>query len=650
MTRPLLLSNGSLHVGINLYGMVHDLYYPHVGLENHAAAQHMRHRIGVWIDNTFSWLDDGAWVFNFKYDPNGLIGHITAHHDTLQVTLEFTDCVDSEWNVFLRNIHVINGASKPREIRLFLHQMLLISNSLNRDTSQYLPEQTAILHYKGHRAFVAGGKDSQGRPFNQFSIGLFGIEGHEGVYRDAEDGLLSGNAVEFGQVDSVFGFTLDLAALESTHVYYWLSVAKKQQDAIALHALLQKMDVQQRFEHTAHYWHRWLQPAQKHIATLPKAWQTPFCNALLLVKAAIDHQGGVVASTDTTMLNFLRDAYTYCWPRDGAYALMPLARLGYKAELRNFFAFCRQGLHPDGYLLHKYQPDGAIGSSWQPYLVQDRIVPPIQEDETAIIVYLFCQYMRINRDKKAFDDFYSSLIVPMCNFMSSYIDAQTKLPHASYDLWEEKFLTSTYTVALVYRALTDASDLAARHKHHADAVKWQTVADDIKLSAQHTLYRPDIKYFCKGFINRGNNLLDYDDTIDTSSIYGARTFGLFDIDSPELTTAFATLHKLYDISPSKPTIAGRYKGDAYYKTQDTIAGNPWFITTLWLAQFDMHDGKRERARTTIQWVTDRMLQTGVLSEQVNPSSLSFLSVAPLSWSQAEYMTTVLDLIEHHEKH
>ena len=100
MTRPLLLSNGSLHVGINLYGMVHDLYFPHVGLENHAAAQNMRHRIGVWVDGNFSWLDDGTWDFRMRYDPHSLIGHTTAHNEQLQITLEFTDCVDWDWDVF----------------------------------------------------------------------------------------------------------------------------------------------------------------------------------------------------------------------------------------------------------------------------------------------------------------------------------------------------------------------------------------------------------------------------------------------------------------------------------------------------------------------------------------------------------------------
>lgn len=646
MTRPLLLSNGHLHIGINLYGMVHDLYYPHVGLENHAAAQHMRHRIGVWIDGQFSWLDDGNWYFNMRYDPAGLIGHFSAHHDRLQVTLEFTDCVDADWNAFLRNIHVINGADKPREIRLFLHQMLLISNSLNRDTAQYLPHQTAILHYKGHRAFVIGAKDAAGNPFTQFSIGLFGIEGHEGVYRDAEDGILSGNVVEFGQVDSVIGFNLHVKALDSTRVHYWLVAAKKQEEAIGLHTKLQRIDINERFDRTADYWRRWLEPAEKHIADLPKDLQSQFRNSLLIVKSQIDHQGGVIASTDTTMLNYWRDAYAYCWPRDGAYTMWPLLRLGYKTELKNFFAFCRQGLHPEGFLLHKYQPDGAIGTSWHPYVVQGRTIPPIQEDETAIIVYLFCQYMQLNKDKKVFDEFYDSLIVPMCNFMASYVDPQTKLPHASYDLWEEKFLTTTYTTALTYAALCAAATMAHSHRRAADAVRWQMVADDIYLSAQQLLFNPKTKYFYKGFINRGNNQLEYDSTIDASSLYGALTFGLFDTKSEHIQAAIATCQHLYGVKKGEPTIGGRYEKDRYNLVDPSSNGNPWFVTSLWLAQYDLRQSNEQRAKQTLHWVKDHMLRTGVLAEQFNPANNKFVSVAPLTWSQAEFLNTALDIYHH----
>ena len=34
MGRPVVLSNGQLFVGLDEHGLVHDFYYPYVGLDN----------------------------------------------------------------------------------------------------------------------------------------------------------------------------------------------------------------------------------------------------------------------------------------------------------------------------------------------------------------------------------------------------------------------------------------------------------------------------------------------------------------------------------------------------------------------------------------------------------------------------------------
>ena len=170
------------------------------------------------------------------------------------------------------------------------------------------------------------------------------------------------------------------------------------------------------------------------------------------------------------MLNYSRDSYAYCWPRDGALSLWPLMRLGYKTELLNHFSFCRQGMHPDGFLLHKYQPDGAIGSSWHAYLAQGRVIPPIQEDETAMVVFLFCEYMRLNNDKVALDEFYDSLNRANVQLLAWLYRPSNQVTARQLRLWEEKFATHTYTVGLTYAALARAADLAAEYQRPADAV------------------------------------------------------------------------------------------------------------------------------------------------------------------------------------
>ncbi len=302
MSRPIVLSNGTMHVGINLFGMVHDFYYPYVGLENHSMAQHMRHRIGVWVEGHFSWLDDGSWDISSDYYDNVLIGMTTAINKELGITLEFQDAVDAHFNAFIRNIHVINDFGREREVRVFLHQVFLIYNNLDGDTVQYLPGEHAILHYKGRRAFVVGGANMRGKPFDQYSVGLYGgMEHKEGTYRDAEDGELMRNNVEHGNTDSVLGFNERLQPHSSTRLSYWIAAAKTQQAVIDLHNLIRKQGVFKRLEDTHAYWQEWLKPAETFIAQIPEELRPSFRKSLLVLKSHIDKHGAVIASTDTTM-------------------------------------------------------------------------------------------------------------------------------------------------------------------------------------------------------------------------------------------------------------------------------------------------------------------------------------------------------------
>jgi GH15 family glucan-1,4-alpha-glucosidase len=647
MGRPIVLSNGTMHVGINYYGEVHDFFYPYVGLENHSMANHLRHRIGVWVEGHFSWLDSGEWTIEADYYDNTLIGLTRATNKNLGITLEFQDAVDAHENAFMRNIHIINEFNREREVRIFLHQMFLIYNSLNGDTGQYLPGEHAILHYKGRRAFVVGGQDHAGKPFTQYSVGLFDLGGDTGTYKDAEDGELARNNVEHGTVDSVIGFAERLEPHSSTRVSYWIAAAKSQQAAIDVHHRIREQGVFERMKVTHTFWQQWLVPAEKHISTMPEEMRTSVRKSLLILKSHMDKHGAVIASTDTTMKNYARDAYAYCWPRDGAFALWPLLRLGYRDELMAFFDFCRSGLHKDGYLMHKYQPDGALGSSWHPYIVGERSIAPIQEDETAVVVFLFGQYYETTGDKAVLAEFYESFIKPMANFMAGYIDETTKLPHATYDLWEEKFLTTTYSTGLTYAALLSAVKLAEEAGHPDDAVKWQNVADEMRAAAQKMLYNPDKQFFYKGYVHKSPDAktdIMYDDVIDISSFYGAFMFGLFDLDSAEVIASAKTIEQTFRLSNQDVLPLPRYEHDQYNRVEQDSLGNPWFICTLWQAQYYLETNRAPEARKILDWVQAQMLKSGVLSEQVNPYTHAFLSVAPLAWSQAEFINTAIDLL------
>lgn len=643
MARPIVLSNGELHVGLNIYGLVHDFYYPYVGFENHAAGANLRHKVGVWIDGTISWLDDeDQWSFSYHYPHTALIGHTLARNDSLGVLLEFDDCVDSHMSLFMRTIHVINLKDQPREIRLFMHQAFAIGDSRsNTDTVQYLPDSNAILHYRGRRAFVVSGLYHD-QPFDQFSIGRFGSADHEGSYRDADDGQLEMNPVEHGRVDSVLRFAMKVDAHSSQRAHYWIAAGMSTREALYIHKQMQDDGLDARLHETAKWWREWLKPALTIGEKVPKEHQNLFIESVMAIKSQIDKRGAIIASTDSTLLNYGADNYAYSWPRDGAYVIWALIRMGFKEEAYRFFDFCKRGLHPGGYLMHKYRADGALGSSWHPYVHDGAVAPPIQTDETAIVVFVFAQFYDLTKDNGLIKDSYASMIKPMADFLAEYIDDTTGLPKPSYDLWEEFFMTTTYSTSVTYGALLAAADLAEVAGDDASMVKWRTAAEDIRQAAHKHLVNDERQAFYKGIIVKDGQI-EKDSTIDSSAVFGAHMFGLFDPTSSQLKAALQTTLSVFHAEGDTPALP-RYEHDAYRRSDESSLGNRWYITSLWYAQYCIEHGDRQTAQAILDWVKQHSLRTGMMGEQVDPATNEIVSPAPLTWTHAEYVSTLLDLI------
>jgi len=218
-----------------------------------------------------------------------------------------------------------------------MHQVFQISRAGRADTALFVPEENYLLDYKGRCCLLIYGEDDNGQVFDQFSVGNYGIEGKEGTYRDAEDGELTDNAVEHGGVDSVLRFTLRLDSGQDAAVNYWIAAADSQQSGEVIHSLIKQDGVQRRLEMTRTYWHDWLRVGAERIQQVDKDYQPLVKKSLLIIKAHTDKRGGIIASCDSSIYNYGRDYYSYVWPRDGAYAMWPLIRLGYTEEPKKFF-------------------------------------------------------------------------------------------------------------------------------------------------------------------------------------------------------------------------------------------------------------------------------------------------------------------------
>lgn len=637
MGRPVVLSNGQLFVGLDESGLVHDFYYPYVGLENLTNARSSQHKIGVWVDGDFKWIDDGTWDTQIDFETDALISDIKLHNHDLLVTLEFSDYIDTENNSLIRHITVTNEAEVERDIRIFMHQVFQLSDSGRADTALYVPDDHYILDYKGRYCLLIGGKYADGQDFDQYAVGNYGIEGKAGTYLDAEDGELSENAVEHAGVDSVIRFRKRLRGHESTAIDYWIVAASSQSDAQATHLAYKHQPMDSRLRHVRQYWQNWLGGGE---IAIPNFHQRSLQHSLLIVKAHCDERGSVLASGDSSIFNYGRDYYCYCWPRDAVYALWPLVRLGHFEEAKQFLQFARDTMHKDGYLMHKYQPDRAIGSTWHPLVHGRRKELAIQEDETACVVFMIGEYLEASGDTKFVESLYHNFIVPAANFMAKFIDQETGLPHASYDLWEEKFLTSTYTVCTVIAGLETASKLAKHLEFPDDSMRWQRAADGIRDNLDKLCHKDG--YFIKGLLLKEDGTIDYDTTLDISNLYGPYMYAGLALTDPRLQETVKQIEqRLLNQSPAGGVI--RYENDNYFLTKPEFKGNPWIVCSLWLAQYYATAGLIDKSKALLDWALSRELPSGVLSEQFDPESGSPLGVTPLVWSHAEMVNTLLDL-------
>lgn len=640
MARPVILSNGKLMVGLNEHGLVHDFYYPYVGLENLTTARSVHHKIGVWVDNIFSWVDDEKWTIHVDFESDALVSNVTMRSEDLGVELHFNDFVDNELNLFCRIINVINMHEREREVRVFMHQVFEISSGGRADTALFIPDGNYIFDYKGRCALLIYGRQSDGTHFDQYAVGNYGVEGKEGTYKDAEDGELSGSTVEHGGVDSVIRFTLQVEPNGQKQIEYWIAAADSQYAAEKIHNEISKEGLPARLQGVRHNWQEWLAVGSNVMHSVESQYLIPLKKSLMMVKAHADRRGGIIASGDSSIYNYGRDYYSYVWPRDGAYAIWPLIRLGYTEEPRKFFEFCRDVIAPGGYLRHKYQSDKAIGSTWHPWLHGDKSELPIQEDETALVIYMLGEYLEYSQDVDFVKELYATLIQPAGQFMASFIDEATGLPHASYDLWEEKFLTSTYSTALTYQALLVASDMARKFERPDDADVWNQAAEQLLENAS-AFFDPERQSYRKGYLLQADGSLKYDNTLDMSSIYGIMMYGYRD-SSGWLDQTMTLAEKiLLSVSPSGG--APRYEHDNYFASDPQYQGNPWIITTLWVAQYYIRTNKADKAKEIIDWVLQKALPSGVLPEQIHPENGSPLSVTPLVWSHAELVNTILDM-------
>ena len=109
--RDIPVGNGQLLVTFDSAYQIRDIYFPHVGQENHTEG--FPFRFGVWADGKFSWVFSDEWKRSLSYLPETLVTDVTLENPTLGIAISCNDTVASHEHVFLRRVRVKDLTADP---------------------------------------------------------------------------------------------------------------------------------------------------------------------------------------------------------------------------------------------------------------------------------------------------------------------------------------------------------------------------------------------------------------------------------------------------------------------------------------------------------------------------------------------------------
>ena len=205
-------------------------------------------------------------------------------------------------------------------------------------------------------------------------------------------------------------------------------------------------------------------------------------------------------------------------------------------------------------------------------------------------------------------------------------DADTGLVGPSFDLWEEKQALHTYTNAAATAALRESARIASTLGYEVLSNAWSNETKNLQTAIVKYLWDEQSGRFLK-------SVKPHDSSIDTAILGLTYPFRVLEPDDPRILSSSRQIENAFTYASEG---IGRYPGDTYH------GGNPWFITTLWMALYRCQQGNYEKAKTLIEWCVKHVDELQLFAEQVHKDNGEPISASPLAWSHAMFILALLD--------
>ncbi len=589
------------------------------------------------------------WQINLeKFIPGKFMEFNYTHGDSNNPTALVTLSYELDEAILFQSIQIHNLSQNEEKFNFFTDARIDFASNRGRDTAVYFPEIKGIVHYEGTKylgicSTTIPKSYSCQDPLDYAGLGALPDKNLE----------LSKNPVSTGKTNSSLKYELTVECNSYNALTIAYITGSSMRDIVQKHKTLTNT------EHTQNL-------LVKNSTTLPASFNAVLEKLELnqneitqlelilntsreVLKSLHSKSGGIIAAVDSAFYkNGATDDYSYCWPRDAAMIL--LAQLtDYKnnpsvydgkslaAEAIKSFDFLAKAFNNSYTFQHRYRMDATPGSSWHSWVGKNGEEQlPLQVDQAALVIISYLEFLETFPAEQsllmnaALKDI-SSLLIRTIN--SDFLH----LP--CYNLWENDIGVFPTSHWLIQRALICLVDINSKIKANGQNELFsEQVARDVKIVAEKMALASVDNLIDKthGFYRsiQTDSIAEKVDHRTDSSVHILWQFAKLDPNKEEIRNT------VIQISEKIATGDGgyaRFENDHYLSVEGEFTGNPWYISTLWQAQYFLVQGNYLKAQESIKWILKHAEQTGILPEMADPRSGYALSIRPLGWSHAAFL-------------
>jgi glucoamylase len=603
-----VLGNNKMLATIGKHGELRYLFWPTIDYPQHIIGSLPGIFYSIKGVSHFDWLTDSEWTKKQEYLPDtNIIRTFFTHHDP-DLNIILTDAVLPDSDALIRQFVIQNLSGDGVFLRLFYYNDLALSESAIDDAACYITDDDSIIHYKRNFYFAYTGTLSS----SGHQCGVHGEDSDS--FRDVYNSKLSGGSLTLydgsRDVNSCLSWDIPMLGTNETKTLaVIIAMASTEKDALEILGKCKNGSIEEQMSTAEEFWKNWI--ANFNTNCIDTQLVSMAKRSLLTLKLlTVESHGGIIAAP------CMDPEYRFCWPRDATYVAYTFDRCGYHKEAEHFYKWCTKAQEPEGGLYQRYYIGVRLkGPCWSS-----------QIDEIATVLWGMGKHFELTNDRRFVRSVWNS-VRKGADFLAAEVSQVADGLVESVGLWEEKFGSHTYSNAAVYAGLKSVVTLAKAIGKDDLASEWDQKAISIREALLNLSWDPHLDRFIKTVAPRDENL-------DISLLSLCYPFDVLPADDERIKKTALAIESAFNF---KSGGLGRYPFDNYY------GGNPWILTTLWLALHYERAGEFSKPEQLIRWALDHSTELGLLPEQVDKESGVPFSAIPLAWSHAFFILSVLDM-------